>query len=168
MQMMDENNQVIEVSILPNDDVKAKVIFGTDHALNSTKPSVSDDKLNTNYQLYDDTDNNQQIPTTNFIKQIKSFCFPGNSKVGKRQRRTSVNSTEDLIDDTRFLQCGCNIAMVENVLLLIAFIVIVVIFLVPVVLYYTRPPTVEIDGSMANLFKTCQFPVSLVNKTSCT
>ena len=161
--MMDEKVQAIEVTILENDDIKPKVIFGTDHALNSTKLSVSDDKLNTNDQLFDDSDNNQQIPTTNFIKQIKSFCFPGNSKVGKRQQKTSVNSTEDLIDDTRFLQCGCNIAMVENILFAIALIVIVGIYLIPVVLYYTQPPIAEVDRSTPNLFKTCQFPVSLVN-----
>ena len=162
--MMDGKVQAIEVTILENDDIKAKVNFGTDHALNSTKPSMSDDKLNTNYQLFDDSNNNQQIQTTNFIKQIKT----GNIKMGKWQRRTSVNSTEDLIDYTSFLQCGCNITMVENVLLVISLIVIAAIFLIPVVLYYTQPSTVEMDGSISNLFKTCQFPVSLVNKTPCT
>ena len=163
--MAEKKSDIIEVNILANDEMKAKITFNTNETdcafTTETKPSISNNQPNNNEQLFDENDNNQQNQNTrNIFKQIKRFCFPGNSKKDKKQQRPSTNSTEALLEDMSIFQCRCNMSMVENVLLVTAIIIIVAIYLIPMVLYYTRPSTMEIDGSIANYFKTCNFPVS--------
>ena len=158
--MDEEKNELIEVNILVDENVMEEKDTGnTKQELMSIKSSVCDGQPKNNDQLFSNDQQNRNRNSRSFFKQNKSL--PGSHKKGILYlQETCVNSTKNLLEDTSFFQCRCNMAMVENILLVIAIITVVAIFLIPVVLYYTRPSIPDTDDSMVNFFKTCQFPVS--------
>lgn len=175
--MMDKKLETIEVNILSDDDIiKEKFTYnanGTDHALNDARlASISDDvtinnglpsdkNQSTNDNVIDD---HQSWNIRKLYKQLRSLCFPENSKKAERQQRieqimVSINSIEvDLNkfpNETYFCKHRCNKRMVEISLLGIAIFTVIAIFMIPVILYYTGPPIRNIDGSPTEFFKTC-------------
>ena len=175
---MGEKIEAIEVNILSDDDVvREKMTYntnGVDHALvNGTRlESITDDCSNSNGRPSekDESVNNNVIDehehwnVKGFYNQVKSLCFPGNSRKAERQQRiqkilVSINSVEadlnQIPNDDRFFRYRCNKEMVEVILLGLAILTVIVIFMVPVILYYTGPPIPDTDESVANFFKTC-------------
>ena len=172
---MGENVEGLEVNILADDDIfKEKMACHTNgidrDTVNGTRtisitddlPTKSDQLSDNNQPINDDEHRNWNIMS--FYKQIKSLCFRESKKKAERQQRIrkiliSINGIEanlnNLPDDGRF---RCSKTIFEIFLLVLAIIIVVAVFMVPVVLYYTGPPFPELDQSMIEYFKTCQFP----------